>query len=98
MVNLAHSAGQHASYLLKVIHMNTMNSPLQLLKQKRSSAVIDARSIEAKLDRLSNSTTTVGTRTNLLCVAGMLRDYIATLDDAIGSSVVNARDLPALSH
>jgi hypothetical protein len=78
--------------------MNTLNSPLQLLRQKRSSALIDARGIEAKLGRLSNSTATVGLRTNLLCVVGMLRDYIATLDEAIGSSVVSARDLPALRH
>jgi hypothetical protein len=78
--------------------MNTPNSPLQLLRQKRSSALIDARSIEAKLSRLSNSTATVGLRTNLLCVIGMLRDYIATLDEAIGISVVNVRDLPALRH
>lgn len=78
--------------------MNTLNSPLQLLTQKRSSALIDARSIEAKLSGLSNSTATVGKRTNLLCVAGMLRDYIATLDEAIGSSVVNVSDLPALRH
>jgi hypothetical protein len=78
--------------------MNTLNSPLQLLRQKRSSALIDARGIEAKLGRLSNSTATVGLRTNLLCVVGMLRDYIATLDEAIGSSVVNARDLPTLRH
>ena len=79
--------------------MHTLNSPLQLLRQKRSSALIDARSIEAKLGRLSNSTAAiVGKRTNLLCVAGMLRDYIATLDEAIAGSVVKIRDLPALRH
>lgn len=78
--------------------MNTLNSPLQLLRQKRSSALIDARSIEGKLSRLSNSTATVGIRTNLLCIAGMLRDYIATLDEAIGISVVKIRELPALRH
>jgi len=78
--------------------MNTLNSPLQLLRQKRSSALIDARGIEAKLGRLSNSTATVGIRTNLLCIAGMLRDYITTLDEAIGISIVNVRDLPALRH
>ena len=75
-----------------------MNTPLQLLRQKRSSAVIDARSIEAKLGHLSKSTATVEERTNLLSVAGLLRDYIATLDEAIGISVVNPRDLPALRH
>ena len=78
--------------------MNTLNSPLQLLRQKRSSALIDARRIEVKLSRLSNSAATVGLRTNLLSVVGMLRDYIVTLDQAIGSSVVPVRDLPALRH
>ena len=83
---------------LKVIYMNTLNSPLQLLRQKRSSALIDARRIEAKLSRLSNSPATVGLRTNLLSVVGMLRDYIVTLDQAIGGSVVPVRDLHALRH
>jgi hypothetical protein len=63
--------------------MNTPNSPLRLLKQKRSSAQIDARSIEAQLTRLSNSAGTAGIRTNLFCIVGMFRDYIATLDEAI---------------
>ena len=81
-----------------VIYMKTLNSPLQLLRQKRSSALIDARRIEVKLSRLSNSAATVGLRTNLLSVVGMLRDYIVTLDQAIGSSVVPVRDLPALRH
>jgi hypothetical protein len=78
--------------------MNTLNSPLLLLRQKRSSALIDARRIEAKLSRLSNSPATVGLRTNLLSVVGMLRDYIVTLDRAIGISVVPVRDLPAQRH
>ena len=78
--------------------MNTLNSALPLLRQKRSSALIDARRIEAKLSRLSNSPATVGLRTNLLYVVGMLRDYIATLDQAIGISIVPVRDLPALRH
>jgi hypothetical protein len=63
-------------------------SPLQLLEQKRSSAMIDIGNIEARLSRLSNSTATAGIRTNLLCVVGMFREYIATLDEAIGASVV----------
>jgi hypothetical protein len=84
--------------LLKVTQMNSLNSPLQLLRQKRASAQIDARRIEAKLSRLSSSTATAGLRTNLLCIVGMLRDYIATLDQAIGISVGNVRDLPALRH
>jgi hypothetical protein len=36
--------------------------------------------------------------TNLLSVVGMLRDYIVTLDQAIGISLVPVRDLPALRH
>ena len=78
--------------------MNTLNSPLQLLRQKRSSALIDAHRIDVKLGRLSNSPASVGLRTNLLSVVGMLRDYIVTLDQAIGISVVPVRDLPALRH
>ena len=78
--------------------MNTLNSPLLLHRQKRSSALIDARRIEAKLSRLSNSPATVGLRTDLLSVVGMLRDYIVTLDQAIGISAVPVRDLPALRH
>ena len=67
------------------IHMQTP-SPLQLLKQKRSSAMIDIGNIEARLTRLSNSTATAGIRTNLLCVMGMFREYIATLDQDIEAS------------
>jgi hypothetical protein len=82
----------------QVSHMNTPNSPLQLLKQKRSSALIDARRIEAQLTRLSNSAATAGIRTNQLCIAGMFRDYIATLDEAIEISVVKLRELSALPN
>jgi hypothetical protein len=78
--------------------MNTQAFPLQLLKQKRSSALIDARQIEAKLLRLSNSTATAGIRTNLLCIVGMFRDYIATLDEDILISVAKLRELPALPN
>jgi hypothetical protein len=78
---------QNASYSPKVIHMNTPKAPLQLLKQKRSSALIDARSIESQLSHLSNSSETAGTRTNLLCIVGMFRDHIANLDDAIRASI-----------
>jgi hypothetical protein len=63
-------------------------SPLHLLEQKRSSAMIDIGNIETRLTRLSNSTATAGIRTNLLCVVGMFREYIATLDEAIGAFVV----------
>jgi hypothetical protein len=83
---------------LQVLHMNTPNSPLQLLKQKRSSALIDARRIEAQLTRLSNSAATAGIRTNQLCIAGMFRDYIATLDEAIAISAVKLRELSALPN
>lgn len=78
--------------------MNTPNSPLKLLKQKRSSAVIDARRIESQLTRLSNSAATAGIRTNLVCIVGMFRDYIATLDEAIAISVVRLRELAALPN
>ncbi len=66
--------------------MNTPNTPIQLLKQKRSSALIDARRLEAQLTLLSNSAETAGIRTNLLCIVGMFRDHIATLDEAIRAS------------
>jgi hypothetical protein len=78
--------------------MKIPSSPLELLNQKRSSAVIDARKIEAQLTRLSNSTATAGLRTNLVCIVGMFRDYIATLDEAIGISVVKLRELAALPN
>jgi len=78
--------------------MNTPNSPLKLLKQKRSSALIDARRIEAQLTHLGKSAATAGIRTNLDCIVGMFRDYIATLDEAILISVVNLRELSALPN
>jgi hypothetical protein len=61
---------------------------IQLLEQKRSSAMIDIGNIEGRLTRLSNSTATGGIRTNLLCVVGMFREYIATLNEAIGAFVI----------
>jgi hypothetical protein len=94
----ANSAGGACILPSKVIHVNTPNAPLKLLKQKRSSALIDARRIEAQLTRLSNSATTAGIRTNLVCIVGMFRDYIATLDKAIGISVVKLRELSALPN
>jgi hypothetical protein len=78
--------------------MNTQAFPLQLLKQKRSSALIDARQIESQLSRLSNSTATAGIRTNLLCIVGMFRDYIATLDEDILISAAKLQKLPALPN
>jgi hypothetical protein len=63
--------------------MQIPNGSLQLLEQKRSSAMVDIVSIEARLTHLGNSTATAGIRTNLLSVVGMFREYIATLDQAI---------------
>jgi len=54
--------------------------------------------MEAQLTRLSNSAATAGIRTNLVCIVAMFRDYIATLDEAIGISVVELRELPALPN
>jgi hypothetical protein len=66
-----------------VIHLNT---PLQLLEAKRSSALMDARKMEAQLYRLNQSAETVGITTNLRCIVQMFRDYIVTLDEAIKSA------------
>ena len=60
-----------------------MNSPLQLLKAKRSSALMDARKMEAQLAHLNQSAENAGITTNLSCIVRMFRDYIATLDEAI---------------
>jgi hypothetical protein len=68
--------------------MQTPNGSLQLLQQMRSSALIDVRSIEARLTRLSNSTPPTGQNTNLICIAGMFREYITTLDEAIAASAI----------
>ena len=65
-----------------MIHLNT---PLQLLKAKRSSALIDARKMEAQLARLNQSAETTGITTNGRCIVQMFREYIATLDEAIKS-------------
>jgi hypothetical protein len=63
-----------------------MNPSLQLLKAKRSSALIDARKVEAQLSRLTQSVETAGIRSNLRCIARMFREYIASLDEAIKGS------------
>jgi hypothetical protein len=68
--------------------METPNGPLQLLNQMRSSAMIDVGSIEARLTRLSHSTATTETKTSLICIAGMFREYITTLDEAIAAKAV----------
>jgi hypothetical protein len=66
-----------------VIHLNT---PLQLLKAKRSSALMDARKMEVQLARLNKEAEAAGMGTNLRYGATMFRDYIATLDEAIKSA------------
>jgi hypothetical protein len=66
-----------------VIHLN---SPLQLLKAKRSSALMDARKMEAQLARLNQSAENAGITTNIRSILRMFRDYIATLDEAIKSA------------
>lgn len=60
-----------------------MSSSLQLLQDKRSSAAIDARTVEAQLARLTESAEAAGIKTNLRSVAKLFRDYIATLDESI---------------
>jgi hypothetical protein len=77
--------------------MNTHNPALslKLLKQKRSSALIDARRIEAQLYRLSDSDATAGTRASLICIVRMFRDYIATLDEDIRIAIAKLRELTA---
>ena len=63
-----------------------MNTPLQLLKAKRSSALMDARKMEAQLAGLNQSAETAGITTNLRGIVQMFREYIATLDEAIKST------------
>jgi hypothetical protein len=42
--------------------------------------------MEAQLARLNKDAETVGSATNIRCIVGMFRDYIASLDEAIKSS------------
>ena len=63
-----------------------MNPTLKLLKAKRSSALKDAREIEAQLARLNKEVEAAGSATNIRYIVGMFRDYIATLDEAIKSA------------
>jgi hypothetical protein len=70
--------------------VTALNSTLQLLKAKRSSALIDVRKMEAQLARLNKSAEAAGIETNLRCVARMFREQIAALDEAISTS---AREL-----
>jgi hypothetical protein len=63
-----------------------VNTSLQLLKAKRSSALMDARKMEAELARLNKSAEAAGVETNLRCIVRMFREHIATLDEAIKSA------------
>jgi hypothetical protein len=60
-----------------------MVSFLQLLRDKRSSAVIDVQTVEAQLAHLAESAKSCGIRANLRSVAKLYREYIATLDESI---------------
>jgi len=73
---------QLASHQKKVIRVST----LQLLKAKRSSAVKDARKIEAQLARLKKSGDCTRIESNLRSIVRMFREYIASLDEAIKSA------------
>ena len=64
--------------------MIPLNPTLKLLKAKRTSALKDARKMEAQLARLKNrEAEAAGIATNLRCIVQMFRDYIASLDEAI---------------
>jgi len=63
-----------------------LNPTLKLLKAKRTSALKDARKMEAHLARLNIKSEVSGVATNLRCIVQMFRDYIATLDEAIKSA------------
>jgi len=60
-----------------------LNPTLKLLKAKRTSALVDARKMEAQLAGLDKEAEAAGIGTNLRYVVGMYRDYSATLDEAI---------------
>ena len=66
--------------------MIPLNPTLKLLRAKRTSALKDARKIEAQLARLNKEVEAAGSATNIRYIVGMFRDYIATLDEAIKSS------------
>jgi hypothetical protein len=68
--------------------METHTGSIQLLQQMRSSAMIDVGSVETRLTHLSSSTATTEIKTNLICIAGMFREYITTLDEAIAAKAV----------
>ena len=68
------------SNLKKVI---SLNPTLKLLKAKRTSALKDARKMEAQLARLNKKSEASGVATNFRGIVGMFRNYIASLDEAI---------------
>ncbi len=61
----------------------SLNPTLKLLKAKRTSALVDARNMEAQLARLDKEAEAAGIATNLRYIVGMFRDYSATLDEDI---------------
>lgn len=63
-----------------------LNPTLKLLKAKRTSALKDARKMETQLARLDSKAEASEVTTNLRCIVGMFRDYVATLDQAIESA------------
>jgi len=64
----------------------SLNPTLKLLKAKRTSALKDARKMEAQLARLNEEAEAAGIATNLRYIVGMFREYIASLDEAIKSA------------
>jgi hypothetical protein len=79
MINLAQFARKCTTFARKC----NLASFLKLLRDKRSSAVIDVQNIEAQLARLTESAEACGIKTNLRSVAKLYREYIATLDEFI---------------
>jgi hypothetical protein len=63
--------------------VTALTTTLQLLKAKRSSALKDARKIEAQLARLNKSAGATGIKTSLRYVTRLFRDHITALDEAI---------------
>jgi hypothetical protein len=90
--NKATKSEHRASHRQRVIHLN---SPLQLLRAKRSSALMDARMMEAQIVRLNESAENAGITTNLRSILQMFRDYVATLDEAIKLAKLQDANLSA---
>ncbi len=67
--------------------MNT--TPIQLLKAKRSSALKDARRIEAQFARLNRIGEPDGTKSNLhTTIVAMYREHAEMLNEAIRSATL----------